>query len=60
MGRTDLRRVCACVCALLMLALLLPAGKIAPESGMNGHLAKPYDVAESMRTLHEILCSDDR
>ena len=34
--------------------------KIALESGMNGHLAKPYDVAEIMRTLHEILCSDNR
>ena len=29
--------------------------KIALEAGMNGHLAKPYDIAEIMRTLHEIL-----
>jgi CheY-like chemotaxis protein/anti-sigma regulatory factor (Ser/Thr protein kinase) len=25
------------------------------ESGMNGHLAKPYDIEEIMRTLREIL-----
>jgi CheY-like chemotaxis protein/anti-sigma regulatory factor (Ser/Thr protein kinase) len=30
--------------------------KVALEAGMNGHLAKPYDVAEIMRTLREILC----
>ena len=41
MGRTALRRVCACVCALPM-------------------LAKPYDVAEITRTLHAMLCGDDR
>ena len=29
--------------------------KVALEAGMNGHLAKPYDVAEIMRTLQEIL-----
>ncbi len=29
--------------------------KIALESGMNGHLAKPYDVAEMLRTLAQIL-----
>ncbi|MBO5543598.1 MAG: response regulator [Oscillospiraceae bacterium] len=29
--------------------------KIALESGMNGHLAKPYDVSAIMRTLSELL-----
>ena len=29
--------------------------KTAMEAGMNGHLAKPYDVGEIMRTLKEIL-----
>ena len=29
--------------------------KAALEAGMNGHLAKPYDVAEIMRTLRGIL-----
>ena len=32
--------------------------KISLEAGMNGHLAKPYDVAEIMRTLHELLSGD--
>ncbi len=29
--------------------------KNALNAGMNGHLAKPYDIAEILRTLHEIL-----
>ena len=29
--------------------------KIAMAAGMNGHLAKPYDIAEILRTLHRIL-----
>lgn len=29
--------------------------KIAMEAGMNGHLAKPYDINEILRTLKEIL-----
>ena len=29
--------------------------KIALEAGMNGHLAKPYDIDAIMRTLSEIL-----
>ena len=29
--------------------------KTAMEAGMNGHLAKPYDVGEIMKTLKEIL-----
>ena len=29
--------------------------KIALEAGMNGHLAKPYDIDAIMRTLAEIL-----
>ncbi|MBR0404748.1 MAG: response regulator [Eggerthellaceae bacterium] len=34
--------------------------KIALESGMDGHLAKPYDIAEIMRTLSDILASENR
>jgi len=30
----------------------------AREAGMNGHLAKPYDIAEIMRTLKAILKKD--
>ena len=29
--------------------------QIAMETGMNGHLAKPYDVPEIMKTLKELL-----
>ena len=29
--------------------------QIAMEAGMNGHLAKPYDVPEIMKTLEELL-----
>ena len=29
--------------------------KIALEAGMNGHLAKPYDIPEMMKTLKELL-----
>ena len=29
--------------------------KTAVEAGMNGHLAKPYDIGEIMKTLKEIL-----
>ena len=29
--------------------------KTAMEAGMNGHLAKPYDINEILRTLKEIL-----
>ncbi|MBQ6369885.1 MAG: response regulator, partial [Parasporobacterium sp.] len=29
--------------------------KIALEAGMNGHLAKPYDIGAIMQTLSEIL-----
>ena len=29
--------------------------KIALESGMNGHLAKPYDIPKMMETLAELL-----
>ncbi|MBQ1488381.1 MAG: response regulator, partial [Lachnospiraceae bacterium] len=29
--------------------------QIAMEAGMNGHLAKPYDVPEIMKTLKELL-----
>ncbi len=32
--------------------------KIAMEAGMNGHLAKPYDVPEMMKTLRELLARD--
>ncbi|MBQ7534661.1 MAG: transporter substrate-binding domain-containing protein [Stomatobaculum sp.] len=32
--------------------------KIALAAGMNGHLAKPYDIGEIMRTLKEILTRD--
>ena len=29
--------------------------KIAMESGMNGHLAKPYDIPVIMETLEKLL-----
>lgn len=29
--------------------------KVALEAGMNGHLAKPYDVEQMMTTLADIL-----
>ena len=29
--------------------------KIALEAGMNGHLAKPYDIDAIMKTLSELL-----
>ena len=29
--------------------------KIALEAGMNGHLAKPYDIPKMMETLDELL-----
>ena len=29
--------------------------KAALEAGMNGHLAKPYDIAEMLRTLNGVL-----
>jgi CheY-like chemotaxis protein len=29
--------------------------KTAMEAGMNGHLAKPYDVPDIMKTLKELL-----
>ena len=29
--------------------------KIALEAGMNGHLAKPYDIDAIMQTLAELL-----
>ena len=29
--------------------------QIASDVGMNGHLAKPYDIPEIMRTLDELL-----
>ena len=29
--------------------------RIAMDAGMNGHLAKPYDVPEIMKTLKELL-----
>lgn len=28
--------------------------------GMNGHLAKPYDIKEIMRTLSDILLKDKK
>ena len=30
--------------------------KIAMEAGMNGHLAKPYDIPAIMETLEKLLC----
>ena len=30
--------------------------KLALESGMNGHLAKPYDIPKMMETLAQLLC----
>ena len=30
--------------------------KTALESGMNGHLAKPYDISAIMETLNRLLC----
>ena len=29
--------------------------KTALEAGMNGHLAKPYDIPTMMKTLQELL-----
>jgi CheY-like chemotaxis protein len=29
--------------------------KLALQAGMNGHLAKPYDIPEIMRTLEQML-----
>ena len=29
--------------------------KISREVGMNGHLAKPYDIPEIMKTLNKLL-----
>lgn len=29
--------------------------KLALQAGMNGHLAKPYDIPETMRTLEQML-----
>ena len=33
--------------------------RTALEAGMNGHLAKPYDIAKIMRTLSDILLKDN-
>jgi CheY-like chemotaxis protein len=33
--------------------------KVALEAGMNGHLAKPYDIPGMMETLREILDRQD-
>ena len=29
--------------------------KLALEAGMNGHLAKPYDIPKMMETLKQLL-----
>ena len=34
--------------------------KIALEAGMNGHLAKPYDIPAMMETLDTLLGADDK
>ena len=33
--------------------------RLALKSGMNGHLAKPYDIPQLVGTLEKILCKED-
>ena len=34
--------------------------KGAMEAGMDGHLAKPYDIPKMMETLHNVLRKKDK
>lgn len=33
--------------------------KVTMEAGMNGHLSKPYDIQEIMKTMNNLMCSTE-